>query len=51
MIAAPAKHRFPVVSGTQLPIYFEVLYGAQDDLYDRLKNDSYVIENDLYVRI
>jgi hypothetical protein len=29
----------------------EVFYGTQYDLYDRLKNDSYVIEKDLYVRI
>jgi hypothetical protein len=29
----------------------KVFYGRQYDLYDRLKKDSYVIENDLYVRI
>jgi hypothetical protein len=29
----------------------EVFYGTRYDLYDRLKNDSYVIEKDLYVRI
>jgi hypothetical protein len=29
----------------------EVFYGTQYDMYDRLKNDSYVIEKYLYVMI
>jgi hypothetical protein len=34
-----------------ITIIIEFFYGAQYDLYDRLKNGSYVIEKDLYVRI
>jgi hypothetical protein len=32
-------------------IQVEVFYGTQYGMYDWLKKDSYVMENDLYVRI
>jgi hypothetical protein len=32
-------------------LIIEVFYDAQYDVYYRLKKDSYVIENDIYVRI